>query len=137
MSLIKDGLAKAWASDLTTRTGFPFFPHRHDGFTEPPFGVVVVKRLQPTVPGADVHLAEVRVVVASDIAETSAATVQARAGLVFAAIEATPRLGEDLVNGVRLCGFTLEAVETTSGASEDGKNIHSDVFTITAGVAGV
>ena len=40
MSLIKDGLANAWASDLTARAGFPFFPHRHDGFTEPPFGVV-------------------------------------------------------------------------------------------------
>lgn len=137
MSLVKDGLAKAWASELTAGAGFPFFPHRHDGSTEPPFGVVVVKRLQPTVPGDDVHLAEVRVVVVSDSAETGAAQVQRRAGAAFAAIEATPRQGTDEANGVRLCGFMLENVESASGGGEDGKKIHSDVFMITAGVGAV
>ena len=137
MSLVKDGIARAWADHLAQETGFPFFPHRHDGFTQPPFGVVVVKRLRPTVPGDDVHLAEVRVVVASDISEADAATVQSRAGYAFAAIEATPRQGTDVEHGVRLCGFMLEAVEPASGSGEDGKKIHSDVFMITAGVAGV
>ena len=136
MSLVKDGLAKAWAAELAAGAGFPFFAHRHDGFTEPPFGVVVVKRLRPLVPGEDVHVAEVRVVVVSDVADTPAAEQQRRAGRAYAAIEATPRQGEDLAHGVRLCGFMLEEIEQASGGGEDGKKIHSDVFMITAGVAG-
>jgi hypothetical protein len=137
MSLVKDGLAKAWASELTAGAGFPFFPHRYDGITAPPFGVVVVKRLRPTVPGEDVHLADVRVVVVSDAADTPVAEQQRRAGRAYAAIEATPRQAEDLENGVRLCGFMLEEIEQASGGGEDGKKIHSDVFMITAGVAAV
>ena len=137
MSLVKDGLAKAWASELTARAGFSFFPHRYDGFTVPPFGVVVVKRLSPLAPGCDVHLAAVRVVVVSDMAEVDAEVVRERAGLAYAAIESTPRQGEDLANGVRLCGFMLEGIETAIGGGDDGKKIHSDVFMISAGVAGV
>lgn len=137
MSLVKDGLAKAWAEHLTGVAGFPFFPHRHDGMTAPPFGVVVVKRLRPTVPGDDVHLAEVRVVVVSDSADSDAPTHRARVGRAYRAIEDTPRQGIDEGNGVRLCGFVLEEVEQASGTADDGRKIHSDVFLITAGAAGV
>src|SRR4051812_5404862 len=107
MSRVKDGLAKAWAGQLTEAAEFPFFPHRHDGATAPPFGVVVVKRLQPTVPGDDVHLADVRVVVVTDAGETGAAEHQRLAGRAYKAIEETPRQGRDAANGVRLCGFML------------------------------
>ena len=135
MSLVKDGLAKAWAEHLTEAAGFPFFPHRHDGMTAPPFGVVVVKRLRQTVPGDDVHHAEVRIVVVSDSADVDAATHRARVGQAYVAIEATPRSGIDQGNGVRLCGFMLEEVEQASGTADDGKKIHSDVFMVTAGAA--
>ena len=133
MSLVKDGLAKAWAEELTRSAEFPFFPHRHDGHTAPPFGVVVVKSLKPTVPGDDVHLAEVRVVVVSDVAETSGAEHMKLAGRAYAAIEATPRQAMDESNGVRLCGFMLTDIEQAGGTGDDGKRIHSDVFLITAG----
>lgn len=133
MSLVKDGLAKAWAEDLTARAGFPFFPHRHDGETAPPFGVVVVKRLLPCIPGDDVHTAEVRVVVVHDTAESSAALVRQNAGKAYAAIEDTPRQGVDVANGVRLCGFMLEEIEQASGNGDDGRKVYSDVFMITAG----
>lgn len=135
MSLVRDGLAKAWAEDLTTRVGFAFFPHRHNGETAPPFGVVVVKRLKPLMPGEDVHVAEVRVVVVSDVADTSAAEQRDRAGRTFAGIQGTPKRGTDAANGVRLCGFMLEDIEQASGTGDDGRKIFSDVFLITAGVA--
>lgn len=137
MSLVKDGLAKAWAEELTRGAEFPFFPHRHDGETAPPFGVVVVKRLRPVMPGDDVHTAEVRVVVVSDVAETSALEQHRRVGRAYAAIEATPRQAIDARNGVRLCGFVLEDIEQAGGSGEDGRKIHSDVFMITAGAAAV
>jgi hypothetical protein len=103
--------------------------------TAPPFGVVVVKRLRPTVPGDDVHYAEVRIVVVSDSADVDAAMHRARVGQAYAAIEATPRSAIDEGNGVRLCGFMVEEVEQASGTAEDGKKIHSDVFMVTAGAA--
>ncbi len=134
MSLAKDGLAKAWAEDLTGRAGFPFFPHRHDGETEPPFGVVVVKRLKPTVPGDDVHAADVRVVVVTDIADASPTEQRRIAGLAYAAIILTPRPAEDLENGVRLCGFMVTDIEQASGTGDDGKKVRSDVFMVVAGV---
>jgi hypothetical protein len=136
MSLVKDGLAKAWAEHLTEAAGFPFFPHRHDGESAPPFGVVVVKRLRQTVPGDDVHLAEVRVVVVTDSADTDCPEHRARVGRAYAALEATPRQGMDAANGVRLCGFMVEEIEQASGTGDDGKKIHSDVFMVTAGAAG-
>lgn len=133
---MKDGLAKAWAEQLEPVAGFPFFPHRHDGHTAPPFGVVVVRSLEPTVPGDDVHLAEVRVVVVTDSGETGAAEHRRLAGRAYAAIEATPRSGTDVENEVRLCGFMLTGIEQAGGTGDDGKKIHSDVFLITAGAAG-
>ena len=137
MSLVKDGLAVAWAQHLTGATGFPFFAHRHDAETAPPFGVVVVKRLKPVMPGDDVHLAEVRVVVVSDAADTPALLQRARCGLTFKAIEATPRQGIDVEHGVRLCGFVVDEIDQASGTGDDGKHIFSDVFMITAGAAAV
>ena len=137
MSLVRDGLAKAWAEELTTRAGFPFFPHRHDGETTPPFGVVVVKRLRPLMPAEDVHEADVRVVVVGDVAETTSAIQRQRVGLAFAAIESTPRHGTDVANGVSLCGFMLTDIEQAGGSGDDGKKILSDVFMITAGARGV
>lgn len=137
MSMVKDGLAKAWAEHLTGAAGFPFFPHRHDGETAPPFGVVVVKRLRQTVPGDDVHEAEVRVVVVSDVADGTAAAQRQMVGQAYAALEATPRQGIDEGNGVRLCGFVLEEIEQASGRDDDGRMVYSDVFLLTAGVAGV
>jgi hypothetical protein len=133
MSLVKDGLAQAWAEHLGEATGLAFFPQRHDGETSPPFGVVVVKRLLPTVPGDDMHLAELRVVVVSDAAETGTAEQQARLGAVYAAIEATPRQGVDEARGVRLCGFVVEEIEPASGTGDDGKRIYSDVILMRAG----
>lgn len=135
MSKVKDGLAKAWAEQLTESAGFPFFPGRYDGHTAPPFGVVVVKGLQPTVPGDDVHLAEVRVVVVTDSGETGAAEHKRLAGLAYTALEATPRSAIDEANGVRLCGFMLTDIQEASGTGDDGKKIHSDVFLVEAGVA--
>lgn len=135
MSAVKDGLAKAWADHLHGETGMPSFAHRHDGRTVPPFCVVLVKRLNPTVPGDDVHLAEVRVVVVSDIAISEADDQQDRMGAVFAALEATPRRGHDVGNGVRLCGFVVDEVEQVNGSSDDGRKVYSDVFSIRAGVA--
>lgn len=134
MSLVKDGLAKAWAEHLGAATGLPFFAHRHDGETAPPFGVVVVKRIRPTVPGDDVHEAEVRVVVASDVADSGAAEQRRRAGLVYAALEETPRHGKDADYGVALCGFVVEEIEQASGSGDDGRKIFSDVFMVKAGV---
>lgn len=135
MSAVKDGLAKAWAEHLSGATGFPFFPHRHDGETAPPFGVVLAKRLRQTVPGDDVHEAELRIVVVGDTAETSAAQVRSRAGMTFAAIEATPRQAIDASNGVKLCGFMLEEVEQAGATDDDGRRIFSDVFFMRAGAA--
>jgi hypothetical protein len=135
MSAVKDGLAKAWAEHLSGVTGFPFFPHRHNGETAPPFGVVLVKKLRQTVPGDDVHEVEVRVVVVGDTAETTPEVQRLRAGLAYAAIEGTPRQSIDAVNGVRLCGFMLEEVEQAGGSGEDGRKIHSDVFFIRGGAA--
>lgn len=134
MSAVKDGTAKAWAESLTESVRFPFFPHRHDGETAPPFGVVVVKRLQPVIPGDDVHLAEIRVVVVSDSADSSEAQVRERAARTYAGIESIPRQAVDNKNGVALCGFMLEEVEQASGAGDDGRKIQSDVFMIRAGV---
>lgn len=135
MSLVKDGLAKAWAQHLTESAGFSFFPHRHDGETAPPFGVVVVKRLRPLMPGEDAHEAEVRVVVVTDHAETTPDQHRAISGAAYAALNGTPRHGADLVNGVRLCGFAVEAMEHATGSGEDGRKLYSDVFIITAGAA--
>lgn len=135
MSAVKDGLARAWAEDLAGRAGFPFFPNRYDGVTAPPFGVVLVKRLQPTVPGDDVHLADVRIVVVTDAADASSPEHRRLVGLGFAAIEATPRKAIDAANGVRLCGFMVTDVEQASGRGDDDKSIHSDVFMIQAGAA--
>jgi hypothetical protein len=135
MSLAKDGLAKAWAEELTGSAGFPFFPHRHDGVTCPPFGVVVVKRLLPCHPGDDVHLAEVRIVVVSDAADTPSSVQRQRTGQAFRAIESTPRHAHDVANGVRLCGFTLEEIEQAEARGDDERMIRSDVFMLRAGVA--
>ena len=137
MSLVKDGLAKAWAEHLSEKAEFPFFPHRHDAETVPPFGVVVVKRLRPLVPGEDAHEAEVRIVVVSDHSETTPAQHRSIAGVAYAAINLTPPFGVDLANGVRLCGFAVEDVQQATGNAEDGRKIYSDVFIITAGAAAV
>lgn len=137
MSAVKDGLEKAWAEFLAEEAGFPFFPHRHDGFTAPPFGVVLVKRLQPTVPGDNVHLADVRIVVVTDAADTSSPEHRRLTGAAYTAVENTPRKATDVANGVRLCGFMVTDIEPASGTGDDGKSIHSDVFMIQAGCAGL
>jgi hypothetical protein len=135
MSLVKDGLARAWAEDLTSRTGISFFPHRHDGRSAPPFGVVLVKRLRATVPGDDVWEVAVRVVLVTDTVDVTAFAHQVLAGKVRDAIEATPRQGLDTNNGVRLCGFMLEEIEQAEGTGDDGRKVRSDVFMVTAGAA--
>lgn len=137
MSQVKDGLAKAWAEHLTDEADFPFFPHRHDQMTAPPFGVVLVKSLRPLVPGHDVHEAEVRVVVVADISDGPAAQHEARVQQAYAALEATPRQGRDVTHGVQLYGFMIEEIQQASGTGDDGRKVHSDVFLITAGVGAV
>ena len=137
MSMVKDGLAKAWADQLQTSSGIASFPHRHDALTAPPFMVVVVKRLRPLMLAEDVHEAEVRVVVVTDSADSNSARHRQLVGAAYAAIQATPRYATDPVNLVRLCGFVIEDIEQVSGAGDDGKKIYSDVFMIRAGVAGV
>lgn len=137
MSQVKDGLAKAWASQLAQEAGFPFFSHRHDQQTAPPFGVVLVKSLRPLAPGVDVHVAEVRVVVVADISDGAAAEHQARVQGAYAALEETQQQGRDAEYGIQLYGFMIEEIQQASGAGDDGKKIHSDVFLITAGVGSV
>jgi len=134
MSLVKDGLAKAWAQHLTEKVGFPFFPHRYDGESAPPFGVVVVKRLSPTVMGDDVHRAEVRVVVVSDFSEGAPVEQQKMAGAAYKGLLETPQHAVDESNGVRLCGFMVDDMEQAEGSGEDGRKVYSDVFMVTAGV---
>jgi hypothetical protein len=135
MSMLKHGLAKAWAEHLSGAAGFPFFPGRHDGDTAPPFGVVVVKSLRQTVPGDDVHVADVRVVVVSDVADGPARMQERKVEQAYAAIEGTPRQAVDLTNKVRLCGFVLEEIEQAQGSGDDGRMVYSDVFLLKAGVA--
>lgn len=134
MSLVKDGLAKAWACHLTGTAGFNFFPHRHDGLTAPPFGVVVVKRLRPLVPDDDVHEAEMRIVVVSDVGDSTSGKHQERVGRAYAAIQGVPRKAIDEKNGVILYGFLIEDIEPASGQGADGKKVFSDVFMMKAGV---
>jgi len=133
VSAVKDGLAKAWAEHLHEAAGFPVFPGRHDGKTEPPFAVVVVKRLRPTITEDDVHEAELRMVVVTDVAETSAAEHRAHVKRFHQSLRETPRPSRDLVNGVKLYGFAIEDIEEATGTGDDGKKVRADVFMIRAG----
>lgn len=135
MSYVKDGLAKAWASHLAEATGLPVFPHRREGRTEPPFTVVVVKRLSPLAPGVNTHLAEVRIVHVSDGAAPESEHHE-RVGVLHEAIEATPRPARDEGNNVVLLGFSLDSIEQVSAGGEDEKKVIADVFIITAGAQG-
>jgi len=134
--MLKDRFAKAWAEDLTQRVGLPCFPSRHDGLTAPPFGVVLVKQMEQTVPGSDVWTAEVRVVLVSDTSETGVVQQSEWLEAARAGIEATPRPAWDAQNRVRLYGFMIETVEQVTAQDDQGRRIYSDVLMIRAGVGG-
>ena len=129
---MKDKLARAWAADLQERVpaGHEVFPMRRPASVEPPFSVVTVMRMKQCVPGADVWVAEVRVVCVCDKDQGGSAEQERRLGEIYAAIEATVP-GTDAEIGVRLCGFGIEEVNQAKA-----EKVYSDVIFITAGAEG-
>ncbi len=130
MSVLKDKLARAWADDLQGRlpAGHLVFAGRRDAEVEPPFSVVTVMRMSQVVPGADVWLAEVRMVCVCDRAQGGSLEQEARLAQLHEAIAATVP-GDDVGLGVRLCGFSLDEVSQAKA-----EKVYSDVVFITAGV---
>ena len=115
MSLLKDNLALAWASDLKLRVpaGHPVFAMRRDADVEPPFSVVTVMRMQQATPGSNAWIADVKVVCVCDKDQGGSAEQKKRLGEIYTALEATPD-GADVDLGVRLCGFSLRRSRSTS-----------------------
>jgi hypothetical protein len=130
MSAIKDKLARAWAADLQERVpaGHQVYAMRRDAAAAPPFSVVTVMRMKQAAPGSDAWLAEVRMVCVCDKDQGGSAEQEARLGELYEAIEATVP-GVDVDAGVRLCGFSVDEVE-----SAKAEKVYSDVVFITAGV---
>jgi len=136
MSYLKDLLAESWAAYLCEETLLPVYPNRREARSELPFTVVVVKRLEPLVPGVNTHYADVRIVHVSDVADSTTAEHNARVRALHAAIEGTPRPARDAVRGVDLLGYCITDIEEVSGTGDDGRKVRSDVFIIEAGVSG-
>ena len=133
MSKLKDELALAWAEDLQGRVpqGHRVFAGRRPEKVEPPFSVVTVMRMEQTLPGSDVWMADVKAVVVCDRAEGGSVEQKRRCGELYDAVEATAP-GVDVQRGVRLCGFSLDEVR-----SAKAERVYSDVIFITAGVSRV
>lgn len=133
MSALKDKLARAWAEDLQARVpvGHTVYAMRRDANAEPPFSVITVMRMEQTVPGADVWLADVKAVVVCDRSQGGTAIQRQRCAELHAALEATTP-GADVAEGVRLYGFSVDTVE-----SAKAEQVYSDVIFITAGVGAV
>jgi hypothetical protein len=130
MSALKDKLARAWAEDLQARvpSGHRVYAMRRDADAEPPFSVVTVMRMEQTVPGADVWLADVKAVVVCDRSQGGTLAQERRCAELYAALEATVP-GVDADKGVVLHGFSVDTVE-----SAKAEQVYSDVIFITAGV---
>lgn len=130
MSDLKDKLARAWASDLTSRlgSGKVVYPGRRPGDVAPPFSVLVIRRMEQTTDGSDVWRAEGRLVVVCDKDAGGSDAQELRLAGAYKALEET-QPGVDLSEGVELYGFSVETVEQAKAPK-----VYSDVIFFTAGV---
>jgi hypothetical protein len=137
---VKDDFAAAWAEDLAGRLSLPVFPQRRDGNPPPPYAVVVVRDMQQTVSGSNTWLAEVRIVVITDVAQNGGASSNAHKAAskaVYAAIEGTMQKCVDVSRGVIMCGFNVDGIEEVRVGGPQGEKVYGDVYQIVAGVKGL
>lgn len=131
MSDLKDRVMKAWAADMTARMGGAqvVYPGRRPGTLEPPFTVLVIRRMDLTTPGSNVWKAEGRLVVVCNKEHEGDQDQKDRLKAAFAALEATDVPCEDLDEGVRLYGVAVSHVEDARM-----KKVYGDVVFFEAGV---
>ena len=58
-----------------------------------------------------------------------------RLRLLHREILSTPAPATDPEHGVTLHGFELTGIEQADGRDDDGRNLHAEVFLLTAGVS--
>lgn len=127
---VKDALAGALADELSGRVGHAVYAGRRDEGVEPPFSVVVVKRVMEILPRSGRYYAEVRVVHVSEVADSTSAAHDARVESLEVALDAMPNRGVDVERNVYLDGFVIEEVEDAVNREDD---VYGDVFVIRAG----
>lgn len=127
---VKDALAEAWADELGSRVSHTVYAGRRDGDVEPPFSVVVVKRLRELTPRSGRYYADVRVVHVSEVADSKSEEHDARVGKLETALDEMPHRGTDPDRNVCLDGFVIEEIEDAINREDD---VFGDVFIIRAG----